>query len=227
MSGYFIAGTDTGVGKTRVTCGLLAAYRKAGVAAGGMKPVAAGWTGSDADQMNEDVARIAAITGQNPHDRLLCPYSLREAASPHIGAAHAGILIQIERIRSCFDELRRSYPLLIVEGAGGWMAPLDKEHSMADVAVALELPVILVVGLRLGCLNHALLTAGAIARSGLPLAGWIANHIDPGFKDVDANVELLNHRLGTPPLAMLHFSPDAAAALPMLDQAARQLPHNR
>lgn len=227
MSGYFIAGTDTGVGKTRVTCGLLHALRKTGLAAGGMKPVAAGWVGADSEQMNDDVARIAAVTGQNPHDRLLCPYSLKAATSPHIAAADAGISIQIDTIQSCFEELQRNYQLLVVEGAGGWLAPIDKERSMADVALALGLPVILVVGLRLGCLNHTLLTAQAIARSGLPLAGWVANQIDAAFDAADANVQLLTHRLGAPPLAQLPFSPDGTRLAPMPDEVVRYLLRSR
>ncbi len=228
MNGYFITGTDTGVGKTRVTCGLLHALRESGLAAGGMKPVAAGWVGADSEQMNDDVARIAAVTGQNPHDRLLCPYSFKAATSPHIAAADAGISIQIDTIRSCFEELQRNYQLLVVEGAGGWLAPIDdKERSMADVASALGLPVILVVGLRLGCLNHALLTAEAIGRSGLPLAGWVANQIDPAFDAADANVQLLSHRLGAPPLLQLPFSLDDSRVAPMPDEAVRHLLRSR
>jgi dethiobiotin synthetase len=207
VSGYFIAGTDTGVGKTRVTCGLLAALRDFGVQAAGMKPVAAGESSYEFGNFNEDVVNIAAVTGQNIHDPALCCYRLAEPLSPHISALNAGISIHIDAIQAAFDELRRRYQTVLVEGAGGWLTPINEHQTMADAAAALNLPIILVVGLRLGCLNHALLTSLAIRQRGLWLAGWVGNQIDPEFRALGANVETLTARLNSSPLALLPYDP--------------------
>jgi len=227
LSGYFIAGTDTGVGKTRVTCGLLAALLELGVQAAGMKPVAAGESSYEFGNFNEDVVKIAAVTGQNIHDPALCRYSLVEPLSPHISAINAGISIHIDAIRAAFDELRRRYAMVLVEGSGGWLTPINEYQTMADAAAALNLPIILVVGLRLGCLNHALLTSSAIRQRGLRLAGWIGNQIDPEFRALGANLETLTTRLDSPPLALLPYDPAGARHHEPLRAAATILRHDR
>src|SRR5579871_2751873 len=158
----FIAGTDTGVGKTAVSAALLRRAVRLGLRACGMKPVAAGTTLCDGRVRQEDVEALIAAGNVAAPREVVCPSLLSEAASPHIAAAREGLTLDIGRIEACFAQLSRSADCLIVEGAGGWYAPLDAERSMADVARRLRLPVVLVVGLRLGCLNHAMLTAHAI-----------------------------------------------------------------
>jgi dethiobiotin synthetase len=153
--------------------------------------------------INEDVITFAALTGQDVSDPSLCPYALPEPVSPNIAAEHASISIDMAVITRHLSILRANADLVVVEGAGGWLVPLSANHTMADLARELHLPVILVVGLRLGCLNHALLTVNAMRASGLPLAGWISNHVDPDMLEMQANITTLTQFIGAPPLAML------------------------
>lgn len=215
MSGYFIAGTDTGAGKTRVTAGLLRALVELGLRPRGMKPVSAGG--------NEDAVTIAAVTGQIADDPHLNPYNLPEALSPHIAAENAGICIDIDRIRASYAALATESELVLVEGAGGWLSPISEDQTMADVAVALRLPVLLVVGLRLGCLNHALLTAQAIRGSGLVLGGWLGSQPQREFAACAANLRTLSQRLGSAPLAVLPWQPDTGRDAGIFKPAAQQL----
>lgn len=219
--GYFIAGTDTGVGKTRITVGLVAAWREAGERALGMKPVSAGQIEVDGRKINEDVLRISVASGIDERDVRLARYRLGLAASPHIGAQMESIRVDPERICSDFDELCGESIIGAVEGAGGWHAPIDGHRTMEAVAQALGLPVVLVVGLRLGCLSHAVLTADAIGRAGLRLAGWIANAIDPAMDSIEreANVAWLDARLAAPRLARLPFDARAGASTGLADGA--------
>src|SRR5664279_4960835 len=159
---YFVAGTDTGVGKTRVTGAVLAAAREKGVHAAGMKPVATGCFWKDGHLISEDALYISQNSQQVSTYDQLNPYALAEPLSPHIAARRAGVRIDIERIVEAAQELAQAHELLLVEGTGGWLAPIGGGRTMADVARALAVPVVLVVGLRLGCLNHAQLTAAAI-----------------------------------------------------------------
>jgi dethiobiotin synthetase len=196
----FIAGTDTEVGKTTVATALLRALAGTGLRAAGMKPVAAGAAMTSHGWRNDDALDLAAA-GNVPLDYAwLNPYCLPTPTAPHLAARDAGIGIEIHPIVAAFEQIQARSDVIIVEGAGGWLAPIGTDaargtpQSMQEVAVALGLPVVLVVGVRLGCLNHALLTAAAIERSGLPLAGWIANPIDPHFADAGRYVdELANH----------------------------------
>ncbi len=212
MSGatWFIAGTDTGVGKTRVTAGLLAAAREAGLKAAGMKPVAAGAERRDGRLVSEDALAIAAASGQSTLYDDLNPFCLIEPISPHIAANRANIQIDIDKIVECARRLALAHELLLIEGAGGWYTPLGAEESMANVAQALAAPVVLVVGMRLGCLNHARLTCEAIEWSGCRLAGWIASGVDPQFAATEENLATLAALLGAPPLGMLPFERDSA-----------------
>jgi dethiobiotin synthetase len=225
MSGatFFITGTDTGVGKTRVTAALLAAAREAGLKAAGMKPVAAGAEQRDGRLVNDDALLIAAASGQDtPYDDLN-PYCLLEPLSPHIAANRANISIDVDRIVGIVRQLALAHELLLIEGAGGWYTPLGAGESMADLARALAAPVVLVVGMRLGCLSHARLTREAIARSGLRCAGWIASGVDLRFEAAGENLATLAELLGAPPLGVLPFERDSARDAPQLREALLRL----
>ena len=207
---YFLTGTDTEVGKTLAACALLHAAAAQGMRTLGMKPVAAGGS--------EDVdALIAASSVAAPRD-FVNPYLLREPLAPHIAARRDGVTIDIAHIARCFGELRGLADFLVVEGVGGFRVPLDESHDSADLAVSLGLPVILVVGLRLGCINHTLLAAEAVRARGLHLAGWIANQVDPKMACVKENIAALDAWLGAPLLGSVpHLAaPDAARVADML-----------
>ena len=213
MSAYFITGTDTEIGKTFSTCALLHAARAQGLRALGMKPVAAGAEWVNGEFLNEDAARIRAAGSFDPGLALLNPYCLASPIAPHIAAREEGVHIEPARIRTAFDSLRAQADLLLVEGVGGFRVPLGDDYDSADLARDLGLPVILVVGLRLGCINHALLSAEAIAARGLTFAGWIANRVDPAMLRVDENLAALQKGLPAPLLGVLPFREDRDAAL--------------
>jgi dethiobiotin synthetase len=220
---YFIAGTDTGVGKTRITGGLLKAARELKGPVVGMKPVASGSILVDRRYISEDALYIEHNSGQLAPYELLNPYCLREPLSPHISAGRAGIEIDIRLIVGRAQQLARDQNLLLVEGAGGWYAPISDRETMADVARALALPVVLVVGLRIGCLNHALLSAQAIEFCGCNLHGWIGNQVDAQFAAHDENIATLTRLLGTAPMALLAYEPDHATDAARLRAASAQL----
>lgn len=208
---YFVTGTDTEIGKTLISGALLHALATAGVRAAGMKPVAAGLEWRDGAWRNEDVDRIAAAANVGLPQQLATPYLLREPAAPHIAAALEGARIEIARIRQCYEEVAALADAVVVEGVGGFCVPLSERENTADLAQQLGLPVIMVVGLRLGCINHACLTAEAIAARGLKLAGWVANLVDPHMRHVDANVQALQQRLPAPLLGRVPRLPVPAA----------------
>ena len=220
---YFIAGTDTGVGKSRVTGGLLRAARELKAPVAGMKPVAAGSILKDNRQISEDALYIEHNSGQIAPYELLNPYCLPEPISPHIAAERAGIRIDIARIVSAARRLAEGQNLLLIEGAGGWYAPISATETMADVARALAIPVVLVVGLRIGCLNHALLTAQAIERCGCTLHGWIGSQLEPQFAAREENIAMLTRMLRQPPMALLAHAPDWSGDALQLRAAAAQL----
>ena len=209
---WFVAGTDTEVGKTFVACALLHALRKQGLSAIGMKPVAAG---TDQHGRNDDVEALLAAAGVAAPRQLVNPYLFAPAIAPHIAAAEERRAIDIERIATSCATLREMSDALIVEGVGGFCVPLGPTIDTADLAQRLALPVILVVGMRLGCINHALLTQQAIAARGLRLAGWIANRIDPAMARFDENLAALEARLSAPLLGVIpaHSTPEKAATL--------------
>lgn len=210
----FVAGTDTGVGKSRASVALLHALRQAGHArVVGMKPVAAGAVRQpDGSWLNEDVAALRAASTLAVPPALDNPVVLPMPASPHAAAAAAGVRITLPPILDACRTLQAQADAVVVEGAGGLRVPLSDTLDGGDLAQALGLPVILVVGLRLGCLNHALLTAEALAARGLRLAGWVANAIEPGMLAAEANVEHLQARLPAPLLAHWPWAPAAPAA---------------
>lgn len=207
---FFITGTDTGVGKTRVTAGLLAGARAAGVKSAGMKPVAAGAERREGRLVNDDALLIESASGQDtPYDDLN-PYCLLEPISPHIAANRVNIRIDIDKIVEISLRMSLAHELLLIEGAGGWYTPLGPGESMADLAQAIAAPVVLVVGLRIGCLSQARLTREAIGRSGCRCAGWIASGVDPQFAAGEENLATLATLLGAPPLGLLPFERDCA-----------------
>jgi dethiobiotin synthetase len=216
---YFITGTDTEIGKTLVSSAMLHALAQTGVRAAGMKPVAAGAELRDGAWHNEDADRIAAAANVAVPPELATPYLLREPAAPHIVAAEEGVQIDLAHIRACYDRVAAMADAIVVEGVGGFRVPLSRNMDTADLAQQLGLPVIMVVGLRLGCLNHALLTAEAIAARGLTLAGWVANVVDLGMSHGMDNIEALTERLPAPLLGCVPRlpAPLAAAAAAHLD----------
>lgn len=203
--GFFVTGTDTGVGKTLVACALLHAYAARGRRVVGMKPVAAGAQLEGGRLVNEDVTALKRASTVVAPDELVNPYCFAQPIAPHIAAALAGTPIDPVRLKSAFETLSRSAEVVIVEGAGGFRVPLGEDFDTADLAALLALPVILVVGMRLGCLNHAVLTAAAIRAAGLPVAGWVANHIDADMAHANENVAALEKRLAAPLLARLPY----------------------
>lgn len=213
----FVTGTDTGVGKTHASATLLHALRAAGYRAVGMKPVASGSEWRDGQWHNDDVAQLRAASDIEAPLAEVCPFLLRTPCSPHLAAAHEGARITRAPIRAGFDALRRRAEAVVVEGVGGFHVPLDAgavRWSTADLAVMLDVPVVMVVGIRLGCLNHAVLTAEAIRARGLALAGWIANRVDPDMLFADENIATLRDTLDAPCLGELpwQLTPEDSAA---------------
>jgi dethiobiotin synthetase len=206
---YFLTGTDTEIGKTFITCALLHRAAAEGLRAAGLKPVAAG---TDEAGRNEDVENIRAASSLQLPDEILNPYCFKAAVAPHIAAAEEGRRIDFATIQAACDTAREMADLVIVEGVGGFRVPLGETGDSADLAVALGLPVILVVGMRLGCINHAVLTAEAIAARGLPLAGWVANRIDPAMSRFEENLATLCRLLPAPLLGAVPHWPTGGAA---------------
>ena len=209
--GWFITGTDTGVGKTLVSQALLRSLAKQYRQVVGMKPIAAGAEPIDGVMANDDVLALrAASTLAVPH-RMDNPVLLPDPLSPHIAARRVGVEIDVDHIVACYQGLASLADAIVVEGAGGFHVPLSDDLTGADLAAALDLPVVLVVGLRLGCLNHALLTADAIRARGLRLVGWVANRIDPSMLATQDNIDWIQHRLGVPMLADVPYQPTPGA----------------
>ncbi len=246
MKAFFVTGTDTGVGKTLVACALLHAFRSRGFSAVGMKPVAVGRadplpaqpavcgqralarppapdgcanavSAGREDGRAEDVEALIASSSVSAPRQWVSPFALTEPIAPHIAAKREGVRIDLDVIATAFLKLKNLADVVVVEGVGGFVVPLNERETTADLAQRLELPVLLVVGLRLGCLNHALLTAEAVRSRGLPLAGWVGNQIVPGLPALNENVEALEHRLGAPCLGVVPFlghpAPEAVAPL--------------
>ncbi|NMG67424.1 dethiobiotin synthase [Azoarcus indigens] len=210
---WFITGTDTEIGKTYSTCALLHAARAQGLSALGMKPVAAGAEQRNGEWINEDAACLREASSFDPGLALLNPYCLRSPIAPHIAAQEEGRTIATAPLLRAFGELRRQADIVLVEGVGGFRVPLRHDYDTADLARDFGLPVILVVGMRLGCISHALLTAEAIRQRDLELAGWVANTVDPAMLRFEENVEALRQRLETPLLGVLpHLDSPAEAA---------------
>jgi dethiobiotin synthetase len=214
---FFVAGTDTDCGKTFVSCTLLHAAAKKGHSTIGMKPVAAGAGQTEQGLRNDDALRLQRAASVALSYEQVNPVCLPAAVSPHLAAAQAGKRLQVQRISGfCQGVLMKRADLTLIEGAGGWRVPLSDREFMSDLARALNLPVILVVGMKLGCLNHALLTAEAIVRDGLTIAGWVATQRDPLMALVAENLQTLQEALPFPCIGSIPFLADPDD----LDQAA-------
>jgi dethiobiotin synthetase len=206
--GLLVTGTDTGVGKTLVATALLRAMAGRGLRAVGMKPVAAGCALSAEGLVNEDVVQLVrASTFEAPRD-WINPYCFQPPVAPHLAARAAGQVISLQRIIAAYGRLSRLADRVVVEGAGGLLVPLNEKEDFADLARLLHLPVVLVVGMRLGCLNHALLTAQAIAARGLGFCGWVANCLEPDMALFNENLDALRVRIPAPLLGVLPHLPE-------------------
>ncbi|UYK84332.1 dethiobiotin synthase [Xanthomonas sacchari] len=215
---FYVTGTDTGIGKTIASTALLHALRARGQRAVGMKPVASGCTREADGWRNEDALALQEASTPRPRYDDLNPYALPLPLAPELAAADAGVQLELAPIAAAFDRLRAQADVVVVEGVGGWAAPLSATLDQADLARALRLPVVLVVGLRLGCLNHARLSAAAIAADGLQCIGWIGNEIDPAMERIDDNMAMLRARLPMPCWGRLPYRPQ-----PQAEQLAAQL----
>lgn len=218
---YFITGTDTEIGKTFVTAALLRAFAQQGLRTLGMKPVAAGAEIIDGVWHNEDVDQLIAASSVKAPLEIVAPYLMQTPAAPHIVAKLEDVRIDVQHIAACYQQAREVADVVMVEGVGGYVVPLNETISTVDMAQALNLPVILVVGMRLGCINHALLTAQAIAASGLHLAGWVANTVNAEMKFFEENVQALKQRLPAPCLGVIPRLPAS-----QMDTACRYLDLN-
>jgi dethiobiotin synthetase len=225
---WFVTGTDTNVGKTLVSCTLLHALRAHGLSAVGMKPVASGCHPTAAGPRHADAEALLAASSVAVDYAAVNPYALRAATAPHLAAQAEGVTISIDTIAQAFTQLQSLTDAVVVEGVGGWAVPIDATRTMADVAAHLRLPVVLVVGLRLGCLNHALLTAAAIEQAGCRLAGWAANHLTTDADGVlEGYVAALRERLPAPLLGEIPYMsnrPDPVHVASYLDVQALLAP---
>ncbi|MCW5623638.1 MAG: dethiobiotin synthase [Burkholderiales bacterium] len=197
-AGLFVTGTDTEIGKTLVAAGLMHAYRRQGWRVAGMKPVAAGCRETATGWQNDDVEALRAAANVDAPDDVINPYRFPAWIAPHIAAARDGVSISLDRIATRFDALKTRADRVVVEGAGGFLVPLGPDIGFDDLAVRLGLPVVLTVGMRLGCINHALLTQEAVLTRGLPLVGWVANVVDPQMSAYDENLATLKARIRAP-----------------------------
>ncbi len=211
LSGYFVTGTDTGIGKTVITLGLMHVLQGQGRRVAGMKPVASGCERTAAGLRNGDALQLQRQTSVALDYERVNPYAFEPAIAPHIAAARAGVQISLDAIQSACLQLAGQVDCVVVEGVGGWAVPLNRHEMLPDLARLLDLPVILVVGMRLGCLNHALLSAAAIERAGLQLAGWVANCPGAPPECLDENISTLKSRISAPLLGVV---PELAEPVP-------------
>ena len=201
---YFIAGTDTDVGKTMIACALLAQARSQGLTTAAVKPVAAGCIDTKDGLRNDDAQQLLAQCTLPLYYEQVNPVAFIDPIAPHIAAQKEGQRMQVDRLVGYTSGvIMQGADLTLVEGAGGWRVPVNERETLADFAIGLSIPVVLVVGMRLGCINHALLTVEAIARDGLTLAGWIANCVDPEMIELDANIATLKDRIPAPMLGLV------------------------
>lgn len=195
--GFFVTGTDTEVGKTVISVGLIKALQNQGITVAAMKPVASGCQMTEQGLRNEDALALQSAATTPAAYALVNPYAFAPAIAPHIAARQAGISIELSTLLERFQQLQNTADAVVVEGAGGWLVPLNGQHSIADLAAVINLPVVLVVAIKLGCINHALLTADSIRGRGLTLAGWVANDF---LDDVEhtAIIESIAARIDAP-----------------------------
>ena len=192
---FFITGTDTGVGKTYIACKLIQQYIAQGFKVVGMKPIAAGEDFVHGEWVNDDVLKLEAASNVKVPRLLTNPYSFREPIAPHIAAKLAGVTVQLEVLKEAFKEISQLADVVIIEGAGGFLVPINEEETLADFAKAINVPIVLVVGMKLGCINHTLLTLEAIKIANCCLHGWVANSINKKMQYYDENVSIIEKKL--------------------------------
>lgn len=219
--GLFVTGTDTGVGKTIVACALVRGFAALGERVAVMKPIASGAVRTPEGLRSADALELMRAANVTLSYADINPYCFEPAISPHIAANEAKVSVDSGKIVEYFRRLSGAADRVVVEGAGGWLAPISDTQSMADLARALALPVVLTVGLKLGCLNHAQLTREAIGRSALDFAGWIGCAVDPTMERAHENLATLEQRLGERALALVPYSPATIASLALVEAAAR------
>lgn len=205
MSAYFITGTDTEIGKTWVTLALMQAFQDQGKTVVGMKPVASGCSVGDEGLRNSDALQIMQQSSRPPDYVTVNPYAFEEPIAPHIAAARAGVQIDIEKIARHFTSLRQSCEYIFVEGIGGWSVPLGTELMLSDLVKDLDIPVILVVGLRLGCINHTLSSVAVMEAEGIVLKAWVANCIDQNYEEREETVKAIQDRIKKPLLGIIPY----------------------
>ncbi len=205
--GFFVIGTDTGVGKTLISAALVHGFAQRGYAAAGMKPVAAGCPREQGVLVSDDVEQLCAAASVVLPREIVNPYAFEPALAPHIAARMAGVTIDLDAIQAAFIQAQAAVDVLVVEGVGGFRVPLNETRDTADLAVQLELPLVLVVGMRLGCLNHALLTVEAVLARRLHLVGWVANCMDADMPALEENLAALAARIPAPCLGTIPFLP--------------------
>lgn len=216
--GLFVTGTDTGCGKTEVTLGLMRLFQDQGMKVAGMKPIASGSEATADGLRNEDALRIqAACSEATPYERIN-PFAFAPPIAPHIAAEQAGVVIDFGRIAENYQALAQRNDRVIVEGVGGLLAPLDEARDLVDLIHYLELPALLVIGLKLGCINHALLTVGALKARKIPVSGWLANQVEKDMLEVEGNLISLKRRIDLPflgyiPVLQKNPSPEAISKL--------------
>ena len=206
--GFFITGTDTGIGKTQATIALMEEFKKQGYKVAGMKPVASGAEIKNGGPRNEDAELIQESCSESVDYGLINPFVFELPVSPHIAAEEEERNISLDEIENCYNQLAFNNDLIFVEGVGGWRVPISDDLSMVDLAKKIHLPVILVVGLKLGCLNHAVLTAEAIKNDGLNLLGWISNGVEEGYQFLDKSIETLKKTIDVTYLGHIPFNHD-------------------
>jgi dethiobiotin synthetase len=199
--GFFVTGTDTDVGKTYIASALVRHFVQQGYKTIGMKPVAAGAELVDGRLLNGDVTELINAANVDANLALINSYVFAPAIAPHIAAEQAGVTISLDHIQQAFDALQSKADVVVIEGAGGFRVPINRQETMADLALKLNLPVIMVVGVRLGCINHALMTAGSIKAAGLNLIGWVSNRIDPNMPALEENIATLKAMIKAPCIA--------------------------
>ena len=204
---FYVTGTDTGVGKSVASAALLHALRARGRSAVGMKPVASGCEPVDGAWRNEDALLLQAASDPRPDYADINPFALRAPVAPELALRDDGVELRLEPLLSAHARLSSNADTVVVEGVGGWAAPLSADLDQLDLVRALRLPVVLVVGLRLGCINHARLSVRAIRDDGVELIGWIANEVDPAMARIDDNFEILRQRLPVPCWGRLPHAP--------------------
>jgi len=222
VRGIFVTGTDTGVGKTVVAAALIRALARLGLRVAGMKPVASGAALTQDGLRNADALALMRASNVEAPYEVVNPYCFSPPIAPHIAAQDQHVVVDLALLRERYATLAAFADCVVVEGAGGWLSPVSATASMADVAAALALPVVLVVGLKLGCLNHAFLTARAVGAHAAGLAGWIGNCIDPQFERAAQNIATLEGHLG-PAAAIVSYAAASPESVELSARAARDL----